>query len=449
LSELKIISIKCGTFHSLALTQRGEVYTWGYNGDSEMSSGCYDSKERHISMNYFDGEKVIMISCGASHSLALTKSGRVFSWGHNSKGQLGVEDIKYSITPKHIKLNEVSFKKISCGSDHSLMLTEDGEIYACGEFFTQIHIKLKKLSHEKRFKDISSLWFSDFSLTLSFEDKFYALYGHKEEIYFIEVDTKYKSFNEIMFYYYESYLDISEELIEFRDFEFNDGAYSKDFEEIEKLGEGSYGKVFKVKSKDNENFYAIKMMKLQKGVKSENLRELSNFFLINRLGENFIVNHHKAWLERSLNHNILYIQMKLCDGTLDQIIDVFDADSTFKKEEKLTPIGYYIASQLFLELLECIQFLHKQNVIHRDLNPYNIMLVSDDKSKRFIRIGDFGLMALHEFTEQLHSRDKGQLKYMAPELEEGDNTKVKYNTKADIYSLGTILQNLLDIDFEG
>jgi serine/threonine protein kinase len=61
---------------------------------------------------------------------------------------------------------------------------------------------------------------------------------------------------------------------------------------------------------------------------------------------------------------------------------------------------------------------------------------------RVIKICDFGLIAIHEYSEQTHSADKGQVKFAAPEVLDGS----RYDTKADIYSVGVILRQLFDID---
>jgi serine/threonine protein kinase len=60
---------------------------------------------------------------------------------------------------------------------------------------------------------------------------------------------------------------------------------------------------------------------------------------------------------------------------------------------------------------------------------------------RFIKICDFGLIAIHKFAQQSHTKDRGHVRYAAPEV---DGTK--YDFKADIYSLGRILMNLFDIN---
>jgi serine/threonine protein kinase len=133
--------------------------------------------------------------------------------------------------------------------------------------------------------------------------------------------------------------------------------------------------------------------------------------------------------------------MDLCDITLDDIINEINNDCYMKANRVLTPIDYYIASQLFIEILEGIQYLHEHNVIHRDLNPLNIMLKNDMHNRKFIKIVDFGLIAIHKFAEQLHSPDKGNIEYITPEVLDGK----KYDTKSDVYSLGIILSHLFDI----
>jgi serine/threonine protein kinase len=70
-------------------------------------------------------------------------------------------------------------------------------------------------------------------------------------------------------------------------------------------------------------------------------------------------------------------------------------------------------------------------------------MVKRNKAKgRYIRIVDIGLIAIHEFADQKHSSDKGNIDYIAPEVFEG---KI-YDTKADIYSLGILLGELFEIN---
>jgi len=136
--------------------------------------------------------------------------------------------------------------------------------------------------------------------------------------------------------------------------------------------------------------------------------------------------------------------MELCDKTLGEVIDEFDEDSHLKTNGMLTPVGYYIASNIFLQILEGVNHLHKQNppLIHRDLKPANILLKKDEAKGFRVKIADIGLAVIHKYSKQSHTLDKGTPKYMAPEVVKGK----KYDTKADIYSLGVIFQNLLSLE---
>jgi serine/threonine protein kinase len=91
--------------------------------------------------------------------------------------------------------------------------------------------------------------------------------------------------------------------------------------------------------------------------------------------------------------------MKLCDRTLKDIIFDINENDLIIKDETLTSIGYFIASELFIEIFEGVNFLHKQNppIIHRDLKPENILLKFTEHSDRFVKIANFALVTMHEY----------------------------------------------------
>jgi serine/threonine protein kinase len=133
--------------------------------------------------------------------------------------------------------------------------------------------------------------------------------------------------------------------------------------------------------------------------------------------------------------------MELCLMTLKEVMKKLNKELDQKQNEVMTPLGYYIASELSIEILESVDYLHKQKVIHRDLKPNNI-LITNGMNGRFVKIADFGLATIHEFDGQTHTKYKGSQRYVAPEVLRTRN----YDLKVDIYSLGVILQEIFNID---
>jgi RCC1 and BTB domain-containing protein len=125
-----VVDISCGANHSLVLTNCGEVYAWGWNGSGQIGNGCNDNQLTPIKVKGFNDDRVVMISSGSCHSMALTECGHVYSWGLNDCGQLGIGNTVHSNEPKFIAVIDenkcnVFIEKISCGFKHSLLLSSD------------------------------------------------------------------------------------------------------------------------------------------------------------------------------------------------------------------------------------------------------------------------------------------------------------------------------------
>jgi hypothetical protein len=451
LSNLNIDVIECGPFHALALTYEKQVYAWGLRHSCKTIMFSYVP----IKLNELDNKNIVMISCGFKHSMALTENGCVYSWGSNECGQLGLQSCDESIEPKHVDLNNVIIRKICCGSEHSLLLTDNGVILGFGVFnsesdgITKIQISFRLKTNKYKFTDILSHYSIDIIASLS-EDNIYYIWKQTKDLVLEPEKTRFKSFDEIVAEKYEVNLKPMKKLINFYESFLREEYYSENFNEIDILGEGSFGTVYKssIKSSFREKTKYIAIKKINFENNEDTMREYLNFHKVNKLNSKYVVQHYDAWFESANdiidNKYVLFIEMKMCDKTLEDIID--ELQEKMKDDGALNKIGYYVASELFIEILECVKYLHERNppLIHRDLKPANILLKIPTNGRRIVKIADFGLIAIHEFAEQLHSIDKGTPKYMAPEVIYGK----KYDMKADIYSLGEIMKNLFDIDFD-
>jgi hypothetical protein len=448
LSNLNIVDVKCGFWHSLALTKDGKAYAWGLT----TTGGCIEEMAQlcPLKVDGFDGEKVVMISCGYRHSMALTESGRVFSWGENSYGQLGTENEIYREKPKLIEIKNVSFKKISCGQRHSLLLSNNGVIYAfgdnrCGQIGNgnqEMQSKPIQLTHDKRFTDIASNFMEDISVSQSNDNHFYIWGKYGKKTHLTPFLTNCKSFDEVFSNYSHIQFKLNENV--FFDLLFRDGYYESEFTVIGKeLEQGCFGKVFKVKDK-NDNYFAIKKVKPLDGHEKDFFREYINYRVNNQLESEFLVKQYDSWFENNRNNAelSLYITMEFCDKALKEVMTEIHSEFYRAEDKILSPIGYYLASDIFIEILKGVLYLHQNNIILRDLNTSNILLKKEENGKFSVKIIDFGLSVVREFTEQYQSRDKERQRYIAPEVMNSDT----YSTKADIYSLGIILENLFKID---
>ncbi|XP_078259620.1 putative E3 ubiquitin-protein ligase HERC3 isoform X1 [Rhinoraja longicauda] len=134
LSESNIIQVTCGNNHSLALSKDGQVFAWGQNTFGQLGLGTRGPLSCDPqTVRSFSGVPVAQITAGGEHSFALTVSGTVFAWGRNNHGQLGLNDTEDTLTPKHVQI--LSCKStifISCGEEHTAVLTKDGFVLTFG-----------------------------------------------------------------------------------------------------------------------------------------------------------------------------------------------------------------------------------------------------------------------------------------------------------------------------
>lgn len=84
------------------------------------------------------------MACGASHSIAVSEKGSVYSWGTNTFGQLGTNNRNNSLSPVLIEFFEskdIKINEISCGDQHSAGISESFELYTwgCGSYFRLGH----------------------------------------------------------------------------------------------------------------------------------------------------------------------------------------------------------------------------------------------------------------------------------------------------------------------
>jgi regulator of chromosome condensation len=140
--ELKnVTSIACGTNHVLAITKNGKCFTWGAGEQSQLArrvvartaSGALVPREFGLGR-----KKVVRVGCGDYHSFAVDDKGDVYSWGLNSFGQTGVSKSKDAENdsigePTKVDiLKGFELQQITGGAHHTLACTKKGEVLVWG-----------------------------------------------------------------------------------------------------------------------------------------------------------------------------------------------------------------------------------------------------------------------------------------------------------------------------
>jgi alpha-tubulin suppressor-like RCC1 family protein len=140
LAGQSISSVAAGSNHSVALSSTGEIYTWGRNNRGQLGDGTTTNRSVPVQLTRSEaiaGVSFSAISAGEAHTLALSDDGRVFGWGRNDDGRLGDGT---TTTPRKTAvavitssvLAGVSISAIATGNAHSLALSSDGRVFSWG-----------------------------------------------------------------------------------------------------------------------------------------------------------------------------------------------------------------------------------------------------------------------------------------------------------------------------
>ncbi|XP_073740317.1 RCC1-like G exchanging factor-like protein isoform X1 [Callorhinus ursinus] len=150
--DQKISSVACGYGFTLLSSKTKDVTkVWGMGLNKDSQLGFHRSrKDRSRGYEYVlepspiplpldrpQETQVLQVSCGRAHSLILTDREGVFSMGNNSYGQCGRNVVENEIYSESHKVNRMQdfdgqVVQVVCGQDHSLFLTDKGEVYSCG-----------------------------------------------------------------------------------------------------------------------------------------------------------------------------------------------------------------------------------------------------------------------------------------------------------------------------
>ncbi|MEM9223666.1 MAG: Ig-like domain-containing protein [Pseudomonadota bacterium] len=128
-----IVSVSAGQLHGSFLTVSGDVYVWGFGLRGRLGLG--DEENQTVATKIsgdLDDERVTIIDHGNGVSFAITDDGTLFGWGQNNIGQLGLGDEENRLVPTVIDVDGKKIIAVSSGNSHTLALASDGSVYGFG-----------------------------------------------------------------------------------------------------------------------------------------------------------------------------------------------------------------------------------------------------------------------------------------------------------------------------
>lgn len=198
------------------------------------------------------------------------------------------------------------------------------------------------------------------------------------------------------------------------------------YQKIEKIGEGTYGVVYKAKNVETGQIVALKRIKLDsedEGLPATAIKEIS---LLKGLNHPNIVRLHEVVHEEKK----LTLVFEYLDFDLKKFMD-----EKKKKGDKLSPD---IVKSFLYQLLKGIAFCHEQRVLHRDLKPQNLLI----NKKGELKLADFGLARSFGIPVRSKSHEVVTLWYRAPDVLMGST---KYSATIDIWSAGCIFAEMVNV----
>ncbi|EPS58710.1 hypothetical protein M569_16102 [Genlisea aurea] len=205
------------------------------------------------------------------------------------------------------------------------------------------------------------------------------------------------------------------------------------YEKLEKVGEGTYGKVYKAKEKATGFIVALKKTRLEmdeEGIPPTALREVS---LLQMLSQSLYV-VRLLCVEHVENKNgkpLLYLVFEYLDTDLKKYID------SHRKGPNQRPMPPKLIQSFLYQLCMGVSHCHSHGVLHRDLKPQNLLL---DKEKGILKIADLGLGRAFTVPIKSYTHEIVTLWYRAPEVLLGST---HYSTAVDMWSVGCIFAEMV------
>ncbi|KAL6063805.1 E3 ISG15--protein ligase herc5 [Balamuthia mandrillaris] len=173
----RVVQVAVGIYHSVALTEEGKVFAWGGGSQGCPGQGSLDNCPVPTVVLFEETApqpRIVQIASGGFHVLALADSGKLYSWGWAYHGALGYDHPSSSMTPKHVQnVDGVAISRIETGRHQTFIISETGKVLTFG---CNVHGRLG-LGHETSVTKPHSIpTFADIPLAHIASNEFHTLF---------------------------------------------------------------------------------------------------------------------------------------------------------------------------------------------------------------------------------------------------------------------------------
>lgn len=203
----------------------------------------------------------------------------------------------------------------------------------------------------------------------------------------------------------------------------------QDYQLVERIGKGSFGKVWKAVRKTDGKVVALKMIDYSKMSRPEKQLIINEINILKKINNDHVV----KYLDRvnDQEKHILHLIMEYCPGgDLEHLITKTKISNDYIREEQI----WLSLGELALALKDC--HCAPEKILHRDIKPGNIFI----NEEGHVKLGDFGLAK--KIDTDYTKTYLGTPYYMCPEI----NKKSKYNEECDIWALGCVIYQMAALE---
>jgi alpha-tubulin suppressor-like RCC1 family protein len=124
--------VASGVYHTAAIKTDGTLWTWGHNVFGQLGDGSSITHRSSPIQTVSGGTNWKLLACGGYHTLAIKTDRTLWVWGHNTNGQLGVNDIVHRSSPVQTIAGGTNWKSVADGLSHTAAIKTDGTLWTWG-----------------------------------------------------------------------------------------------------------------------------------------------------------------------------------------------------------------------------------------------------------------------------------------------------------------------------